>query len=182
MLTHYRLPNAYRYIHIGTIGTFMFWVLSNVNFLHFLDSLYALQTKGDGNRIKFHILEADIQCVTVSFRDGNTTDSNLLEVISTTSRMGSQYPVPGVEGDGDGDEDGNGNGNGSEVQQSLESLVMMTIESTGGSLSIAASDESSLVHNCTSPSIYFFAFYQIISTPPSGKPFYNTLHSTLLHD
>lgn len=153
----------------------------------------------------------DVQCVTMTFRDGNTTDSNLLEVITASQpsdpiqfeglyekELGqkSSPPVyhqqePSYQYDDeefdDEDEEESEEDNGEDaglvegndkIENEDESVLtdddmdtkgsvrILRIESTGPSLSIGTTSDSS--KNCSGQFIYFIAYYTTIQTPVAG--------------
>lgn len=144
----------------------------------------------------------------MTFRDGNTTDSNLLEVITASQpsdpiqfeglyeqelgqKRGSSpatYPQPAYqyedeELDSDSSEeesdeetlDESDNLYGSEEEVVSDNVntkghsSILRIESTGPSLSIGTTSDSS--KNCSGQFIYFIAYYTTIPTPDTGEQF-----------
>ncbi|CAL8116004.1 unnamed protein product [Orchesella dallaii] len=45
---------------------------------------WILHAKNEKDRIRLDVVGMDVQCITMTFRDGNTTDSNLIEVITAS--------------------------------------------------------------------------------------------------
>ena len=139
------------------------------------------------------IVDVDLHCMKLAFRDGNTMDSNLLDVLtssvvsstssSSSSSSSSSIPSKGLgsldgrleeeiverQQDGKGDEDDVMRGN--REDEGHEGMTIR-VESSGASLSIAASDSNQ--HDCTFQFLYLVAYYQ--ATPPHvvpGWPYYS---------
>ena len=137
------------------------------------------------------IVDVDLHCMKLAFRDGNTSDSNLLDVftssvVSSTSSSSSSSSslMPSKElGKLDGrleeeiverEQDG-GEGEEEDVMRGDredEGHEGMTIrvESTGASLSIVASDSNQ--HDCTFQFLYLVAYYQATPHVVPGWPYY----------
>lgn len=152
----------------------------------------------------------DVQCVTMTFRDGNTTDSNLLEVITASQpsdpiqfeglyekELGQRNGPPLHQqqqhqhqqsfyhyDDEEFDDEDESEEDNEEEEGSLDrseneeevvndrdmdtkgSVSILRIESTGPSLSIGTTSDSS--KNCSGQFIYFIAYYTTIQTPVAG--------------
>jgi len=108
--------------------------------------------------VRLDILEMDLQCVTITFRDGNTTDSNLLQMITSEEAEGAHF-YDQVKGAGTEDaesEEGGGGGGGNN---------WWTLESTGPSLSIASASN----RNCSGQFIYLIAYYSTVAASSAAS-------------
>jgi hypothetical protein len=151
------------------------------------------QAKEEKDRLRLEIVEMDLQCVTITFRDGNTTDSNLLQMITSHDVLV-----------GDGEQ-----GQQEHEQNHYDELLLrqsrrastsshhhhhhhphhlllghgenlyenLTIESTGASLSIAtASDPTN--KNCSGQFIYFIAYYSTLTSSSNSSSLLGKTHKT----
>ncbi|CAG7718490.1 unnamed protein product [Allacma fusca] len=111
---------------------------------------WILNAKEDASRIRMDVVDVDLHCMKLAFRDGNTSDSNLLDVF-TSSRSRSDFQRE------------------QQLQGEDEREAMtITVESTGASLSIAASESNQ--NDCTFQFLYLVAYYQATTfTVPEKK-------------
>lgn len=136
--------------------------------------LYLPQTKDERDRVRLEVVEMEVQCVTITFRDGNTTDSNLLQVI-TSEEQQSHYEELLSQPGRPWDESNKGGSGSLNVEDVFEPL---TLESTGASLSISAFDTNK---NCTGQFIYFIAYYSTLKSTNSSLAQLGKLESVSLH-
>ena len=133
----------------------------------------------------------------LAFRDGNTSDSNLLDVFTSSvaraagAATSSSSPSTGlaslVKEDGVVSasrarleeqiverQEGIGAENEEDIEDEGHEGMTIRVESTGASLSIAASDSNQ--HDCTFQFLYLVAYYQAtVPTPIPGQSIFPVL-------
>ncbi|OXA53254.1 Semaphorin-5B [Folsomia candida] len=120
---------------------------------------WIFHAKDERDRVRLEVVEMEVQCVTITFRDGNTTDSNLLQVI-TSEEQHAHYEESSRSGQPSGQLwDNKGGGNSDEMEEDV--FEPLTLESTGSSLSISAFDTNK---NCSGQFIYFIAYYSTLTS------------------